>query len=82
MSENRSGKKVNINIGIIIISIVLILILIGDILILATHKKNEERLDQIENNIITRNNELKSQTNESTDEVEMDNVVENNEIKE
>ena len=61
MSENRSSKKANINIGIIIISIVLILILIGDILILITHKKNEKRLDQIEQNIITRNNELQTE---------------------
>ena len=71
------------NIGIIIISFVLILILIADIMIILTNKRNDEKLDEMTQNIITRNNELVGE-NETTDENEIENVLEssdNNEQK-
>lgn len=70
--EEKNTKKISMNIGIIIISFVLILILIADIMIIITNKRNDEKLDEMTQNIITRNNELVGE-NETTDENEIEN---------
>lgn len=70
--EEKNTKKISMNIGIIIISFVLILILIADIMIIITNKRNDEKLDKMTQNIITRNNELVGE-NEITDENEIEN---------
>lgn len=70
--EEKNTKKISMNIGIIIISFVLILILIADIMIIITNKRNDEKLDKMTQNIITRNNELVGE-NETTDENEIEN---------
>lgn len=79
--EERNTKKISMNIGIIIISFVLILILIADIMIIITNKRNDEKLDEMTQNIITRNNELVGE-NETTDENEIENVIENSDNNE
>lgn len=56
-NEQESESKNNINIGIILILTVLILLLIGNILILISNKKNDEKLDMITNNIMQNNEE-------------------------
>ena len=79
--EEKNTKKISMNIGIIIISFVLILILIADIMIIITNKRNDEKLDKMTQNIITRNNELVGE-NETTDENEIENVIENSDNNE
>lgn len=79
--EEKNTKKISMNIGIIIISFVLILILIADIMIIITNKRNDEKLDEMTQNIITRNNELVGE-NETTDENEIENVIENSDNNE
>lgn len=79
--EEKNTKKISMNIGIIIISFVLILILIADIMIILTNKRNDEKLDEMTQNIITRNNELVGE-NETTDENEIENVIENSDNNE
>lgn len=56
-NEQESESKNNINIGIILILTVLILLLIGNILILISNKKNDEKLDMITNNIMQNSDE-------------------------
>ena len=79
--EEKNTKKISMNIGIIIISFVLILILIADIMIIITNKRNDEKLDEMTQNIITRNNELVGE-NETTDENEIENVIESSDNNE
>lgn len=79
--EEKNTKKISMNIGIIIISFVLILILIADIMIIITNKRNDEKLDKMTQNIITRNNELVGE-NETTDENEIENVLESSDNNE
>lgn len=79
--EEKNTKKISMNIGIIIISFVLILILIADIMIIITNKRNDEKLDEMTQNIITRNNELVGE-NETTDENEIENILENSDNNE
>lgn len=79
--EEKNTKKISMNIGIIIISFVLILILIADIMIIITNKRNDEKLDEMTQNIITRNNELVGE-NETTDENEIENVLESSDNNE
>ena len=55
--KNETEGKNNINIGIILIFAVLILLLIGNILILISNKKNDEKLDIITNNIMQNSDE-------------------------
>lgn len=55
--KNETEGKNNINIGIILIFAVLILLLIGNILILISNKKNDEKLDMITNNIMQNSDE-------------------------
>ena len=87
--EDKNTKKISINLGIIVISVVLILILIADIMIIITNKRNDEKIDQMTQNIITKNNELveeekeeTKETNEAdeTDETE-ENISNNNEVE-
>lgn len=68
MKEEKDSKRVSVNVGFIIISIVLVLILIADIIIIINNKRNDERLEQITQNIITQNKEKTESTN-ITDEV-------------
>lgn len=79
--EEKNTKKISMNIGIIIISFVLILILIADIMIIITNKRNDEKLDKMTQNIITRNNELVGE-NETTDENEIENILESSDNNE
>ncbi len=79
--EEKNTKKISMNIGIIIISFVLILILIADIMIIITNKRNDEKLDEMTQNIITRNNELVGE-NETTDENEIENILESSDNNE
>lgn len=61
--EKENKNKNNMNMGIILILAVLILILIGDIVILISNKKNDEKLDMITNNIMQNSEENNNITN-------------------
>lgn len=87
--KEKNTKKVSINLGIIIISFVLILILIADVMIIITNKRNDEKLDKMTQNIITRNNELVGENatkeeiveEESYDEENTENNIDENKIE-
>ena len=87
--EDKNTKKISINLGIIVISVVLILILIADIMIIITNKRNDEKIDQMTQNIITKNNELVEEEKEETKETNVadetieteGNISNNNEVE-
>ena len=77
MKEEKNTKKISVDISIVVISIVLILILIADIIILITNKRNDERLEQITQNIIMQRDEVETTIQNNNSNTAENETVEN-----
>ena len=77
MKEEKNTKKISVDISIVVISIVLILILIADIIILITNKRNDERLEQITQNIIMQRDEVDTTVQNNNSNTTENETVEN-----
>lgn len=77
MKEEKNTKKISVDISIVVISIVLILILIADIIILITNKRNDERLEQITQNIIMQRDEVDTTVQNNNSNTAENETVEN-----